>query len=94
MNINLSKEIDEHLTRVKALAGEAEVDSDQSFSSRAAAMTALTNMLTNLTKSQETLHTIEELVKTEQVIIRVVKQYLNQNQLNEIAALIEEELSK
>lgn len=94
MQINLSQEIDDHLKRVKDLAEEAAEDSDQSFSSRAAAMAAFTNMLTNLTKSQEAIYTIEELIKTEQTIIRIVKQYLNQHQLNEVATLIEEELNK
>ena len=93
MIIDLNKEMEEHLDRVKDLAEEASKDDEQGFQSRAAAMSACSTMLVQLTKAQESLITMERLNKTEQCIIRVVKEYLNENDLIDLLNKLEAELA-
>lgn len=93
MIIDLSAEMEQHLKRVKNLADEAADDCDQGYQSRASAMTAVTTMLVQLTKAQESLITMERLHKTEQTIIRVVKDYLQEEQLEELLSKLEHELA-
>ena len=92
MIIDLSAEMEQHLKRVKNLADEAADDSDQGYQSRASAMTAVTTMLVQLTKAQESLITMERLHKVEQTIINTVKDYLQQEQLEDLLDKLEHEL--
>ena len=93
MIIDLSKEMTDHLQRVKDLADEASDDSDSGFQSRAAAMTALTTILVQLTKAQESLITMERLHKVEQTVIDTVKDYLAENNLAELLEKLEHSLA-
>ena len=93
MIIDLSKEMEEHLLRVKNLAMEAEADDDQGFQSRASAMTACSTMLVQLTKAQESLVTMDRLTKVERCIINTVKEYLDAEQLTTVLDKLEQELS-
>ena len=93
MIIDLSKEMEEHLLRVKNLAMEAENDDDQGFQSRASAMTACSTMLVQLTKAQESLITMDRLTKVERCIINTVKEYLEVEQLTTVLDKLEQELS-
>lgn len=94
MLVDLNQEIADHYARVKGLAQEAEADNEQGFQSRAAAMTALTSIITQLTKTQEALITIERLQKTEEAIIRATKKYLHEEQLTHLLEELERELAR
>lgn len=94
MIIDISKEMEDHLKRVTLLAEEAADDIDQGFQSRASAMTAVTTVLVQLTKAQESIVTMEHLVKVEQAIIDEVKNYLEENQLTELLGRLEARLSQ
>ena len=52
MQVNLSSKIETHLERLETMAEEAAKDEDESYSSRASAMSALSNILKELVKSQ------------------------------------------
>lgn len=93
MQIDLNKEVSEHLKRVTDLAKEAELDDTQGFQSRAAAMSAVTTILTQLTKTQESLITMQRLQDTERVIIETVKDYLNEEQLIHVLEALERNLA-
>lgn len=93
MIIDLSKEMEDHLLRVKNLADEAALDEDQGFQSRASAMTACSTMLVQLTKAQESLITMERLTKVERCIIETVKDYMTEKQLGELLNKLETNLS-
>lgn len=56
-------------------------------------MTALTSVLTQLTKSQESIITMQRLQKTEQVIIETVKQYLDEEKLGHLIEALERNLA-
>ena len=94
MIIDLNQEMEDQLTRVKDLADEAAQDSDQGFQSRAAAMSACSTMLAQLTKAQESLVTMERLSKVERCIIETVKEYLEEEQLSELLQKLEANLSQ
>ena len=94
MIIDLNQEMEDQLTRVKDLADEAAQDADQGFQSRAAAMSACSTMLAQLTKAQESLVTMERLSKVERCIIETVKEYLVEEQLSELLQKLEANLSQ
>ena len=94
MIIDLNQEMEDQLTRVKDLADEAAQDSDQGFQSRAAAMSACSTMLAQLTKAQESLITMERLSKVERCIIETVKEYLSEKNLEELLQKLEANLSQ
>lgn len=94
MIIDLNKEMEDQLRRVTDLADEAANDDSQGFQSRASAMTACSTMLAQLTKAQESLITMENLNKTERCIIETVKDYLSENQLQELLDRLERNLEK
>lgn len=94
MIIDLSKEMENHLQRVKELAEEAAEDNDQGFQSRAAAMTACSTMLTQLTKAQESLVTMERLTKVEKCVIDVVMEYFDQQDRIELVEILKERLKE
>ena len=93
MQIDLNQEVADHLRRVTKLAEEAELDDSQGFQSRASAMSALTAILTQLTKSQESLITMQRLQETERIIIDTVKDYLSEEQLQHVLEALERNLS-
>ena len=94
MQIDLNAEVATHFQRLTDLADEASSDHEQGFQSRASAMTALSNMLTQLTKTQEALITMERLQKTEEAIIKVTKTFLGEEQLTHLIEAFELELAK
>lgn len=94
MIIDLNQEMEDQLTRVKDLADEAAQDNDQGFQSRAAAMSACSTMLAQLTKAQESLITMERLSKVERCIIETVKEYLSEKNLEELLQKLEANLSQ
>lgn len=94
MIIDLNQEMEDQLTRVKDLADEAAQDAEQGFQSRAAAMSACSTMLAQLTKAQESLVTMERLSKVERCIIETVKEYLEEEQLSELLQKLEANLSQ
>lgn len=94
MIIDLNQEMEDQLTRVKDLADEAAQDNDQGFQSRAAAMSACSTMLAQLTKAQESLITMERLSKVERCIIETVKEYLTEEQLSNLLQKLEANLSQ
>ena len=93
MQIDLNQEVADHLRRVTKLAEEAELDDTQGFQSRASAMSALTTILSQLTKTQESLITMQRLQETERVIIDTVKDCLNEEQLQHVLEALERNLS-
>ena len=94
MIIDLNQEMEDQLTRVKDLADEAAQDAEQGFQSRAAAMSACSTMLAQLTKAQESLVTMERLSKVERCVIETVKEYLVEEQLSELLQKLEANLSQ
>ena len=94
MIIDLNQEMEDQLTRVKDLADEAAQDNDQGFQSRAAAMSACSTMLAQLTKAQESLVTMERLSKVERCVIETVKEYLSEKNLEELLQKLEANLSQ
>jgi len=94
MIIDLNQEMEDQLTRVKDLADEAAQDAEQGFQSRAAAMSACSTMLAQLTKAQESLVTMERLSKVERCVIETVKEYLEEEQLSELLQKLEANLSQ
>lgn len=94
MQINLNELVAEHLQRVKQLADDAADDDEQGFQSRASAMSALTTVLQQITKTQESLITMERLQKTEQVIIDCVKDFLTDEQLTHLLEELERRLTR
>ena len=94
MIIDLNQEMEDQLTRVKDLADEAAQDADQGFQSRAAAMSACSTMLAQLTKAQESLVTMERLSKVERCVIETVKEYLSEKNLEDLLQKLEANLSQ
>jgi len=74
MQINLSDEIANHFERLRSLAEEAGKDSEESFSSRASAMSALTGIIKELTKEQEKVANMDMILKTEQALIEAARE--------------------
>lgn len=94
MLIDINAEMNDHFKRVKDLADEAQDDQDQSFSSRASAMTAVTTMLVQLTKAQESIVTMESLMKVEQTIVDTVREFLTEEQLTHVIEALDRNLSR
>ncbi len=74
MKLDLSEEIESHFERLRALADEAAQDDEESYSSRASAMKALTSIIQELVKTQERVVTLDHLLKTEQALIEAAKE--------------------
>ena len=94
MIIDINAEMNDHFQRVRALAEEAADDVDQGFSSRASAMTAVTTMLVQLTKAQESIIMMENLMKVEQTIVDTVKEFLTEEQLTHVIEALERNLAR
>lgn len=80
MKIDLSDKIEKHFSRIEKLAEQASLDKDESYSSRASAMTAMTAMLKELTKTQADIINIGLILKTEQALIEAAKEIFPSNQ--------------
>jgi len=93
MNINLSEKIAEQFIRLEELADEASSDQDESFSSRASAMTALTTIIKELTKAQSEVINMERLMKIEQTTIEVLREHLSHSQQEEFLNTLESRLT-
>jgi len=93
MIIDLPLAVQQHLKRVTDLAEEAATDTEQGYQSRSSAMSAVTTMLKELTKTQESLVNMERLQKTERVIVETVTEYLAAEQLDHIIKLLDERLA-
>lgn len=83
MKIDLSEKIETHFARLESLAEEAAADDEESYSSRASALTALTNVLKELTKTQAEVINMERLMRIEATTIEVLKKHLTIEQQEE-----------
>lgn len=95
LKIDLSDEVEMQFERVRRLAVEAEDDdSDESLSSRATAMRALTGLLQDLVSLQEKTNNLQTMHTIEQVLIETVKEYLDEYQYDKFLRELEGRLSK
>ena len=78
---------------LEKLALEAESDSEESYSSRAAAMTALTRVISDLTKSQEEVINMERLMRIESITIETLQAHLTPEQQEKFLEDLEERLN-
>ncbi len=93
MKINLAEKLNDHIRRLENLSVEAEADSEESYSSRASAMSAMTVMLRELTKAQEEVINMERLMKIEKVTIEAVNKCLSSRKKEEFLTELETLLS-
>lgn len=78
MKIDLSREMQEHLVRVKKLAHEAEENlEEESFSSRASALRSMSELLRELTKSQAEVVNMQRLLAVESAVIDTANKHLD-----------------
>jgi len=80
MEINLEEKISEHFDRLESLADEAEGDVEESYSSRASAMGALTGMLRDLVNLQGKVINMERLIRIEALTIETLQKHLSEKQ--------------
>lgn len=94
MKIDLSLEIADHFDRIKTLAETAESDPNESYSSRASAMTALTGIIRDLVKEQDKVINMERLMAIEATVIEVCNKHLSNEAreqfLNELEAKLKD----
>lgn len=94
MNLNLQEKIGEQFKRLEILASEAQENAlDETYSSRATAMGALTKMLSDLVKIQETVISMDRLMRIETVTIETLKEYLTLEQQEDFLERLEEILN-
>lgn len=74
MEIDLKQEMEDQLFRLRRLADDAVNDDDESYSSRAAALSALSKLLHQMTAEMERVYNMERLQKVEQAIIEVFEE--------------------
>ena len=74
MKIDLNQKVEKHFQRLEQLAIDAENDHEESFSSRAAAMSVLSKMISELTKTQAEIINMSRLQRVEQALIEAVKE--------------------
>lgn len=94
MNINLAAEIKRQFDRCSALADEAEADDEESYSSRASALKALTDILRDLTKMQEEIINMERLMSVEATTIEVLRDFLTIEQQEAFMVSLTERLQR
>ena len=94
MEINLNKETIEHFERVKELSIQATDDVDESYSSRAAAQTALSAIIRDLVKSQAEIVNMDRLLRVEQALIEAAKEIFPEDKIHifteKLAELLDE----
>jgi len=93
MKIDINLEVADHLERCKSLARDAEEDSSSPLSQRAAAMTALSNLLRDVTKTQLEVINMSRLQTLEQTIIDLLNEVLTDVQIAEFLVEYERRLS-
>jgi aspartokinase len=93
MNIDLNEEMHRHLVRVRNLADDAADDMDEKMAGKAAAMSTMTNLLKEITKTQESIYNMERLQKIEQALIEAAQTHLNEEQLHLFLADLEQRLT-
>ncbi len=94
MNIDLSKEVNDHFERLVKLSKEATEATDESISSRASGMKALSEIIRDLVKTQESIINMERLQRIEKVTISTLKEFLNEDQHKEYLEQLTETLSQ
>ncbi len=94
MNIDLSKEVNDHFERLVKLSKEATEATDESISSRASGMKALSEIIRDLVKTQESIINMERLQRIEKVTISTLKKFLNEDQHKEYLEQLTETLSQ
>lgn len=92
MQIDLDEKILEHFERAEKLAREATADRDESYSSRASALSALTKILNDLTKSRSEVINMKRLSLIEASTIETLKEYLTEEQQTEFLNSLEAKL--
>ena len=75
MKIDLAEKIATHFKRLEDLADKAADDGDESYSSRASAMTALTVVIKQLTKEQEKIINMAALQELQSSIVEALEEY-------------------
>lgn len=76
MKIDLKEKIHDHFKRVEDLANQAtDDDGDESFSSRASVMSAMTAVIKSLTKEQEKIHNMSALQELQSAIVEALEEY-------------------
>ena len=93
MKIDLPDEIARHLDRCRALADDAEEDEVSPLSQRAAAMTAMNNLLRELTKTQLEVINMARLQALEQTLIDTLNEFLSPEQMRGFLGEYERRLS-
>lgn len=83
MKIDLNSEIAEHLERCRALAINAEEDETSPLSQRATAMSAMSRLLKELTKTQLEVINMSRLQVLEQTVIDLLNEMLTDDQIRE-----------
>jgi len=81
MKIDLNEKIETHFKRLEDLADEASQDDEESYSSRASAMAALSGMLKELTKSQAEVVNMNRIMLVEQALVEAAKELFNEDEL-------------
>jgi len=93
MNVDINAEINNQLDRCRELAQDAAEDSESPLSQRAAAMTALNNLLKEITKSQLEVINMSRLQLLEQTLIDLLPEFLSDTQITDFMAEYERRLS-
>jgi predicted metal-dependent RNase len=94
MLIDLPEKLANHFERVENLAIEAAGDSgDESFSSRAAAMTALSNIIKELTKTQTELHSSQAISNLQTAIVEALEDH-DQEFKDNVIEILEKRLER
>ena len=94
MKIDLAEKISTHFKRLEALADEAsQPDQDESYSSRASAMTALTAVIKELTKEQEKINNMATLQELQSAIVEALEEK-DQEFKDEVLDILERRLEQ
>lgn len=93
MKIDLADKIGLHFQRLENLAEEAAHDEEESYSSRASAMTALTAVIKELTKEQEKIHNMGTLQELQSAIVEALEEY-DQNIADEVLVILRRRLEQ
>ena len=75
MQIDLSKEMAMHFKRLNDLAEEAAKDKEESYSSRASAMSALTAVIKELTKTQAEIVNMAAIQELQSAIVEALEDH-------------------
>ncbi len=92
MNIDLSSKLADHFKRLEDLADEAvEDDSGESYSSRASAMSALTQIIKDLIINQEKVYNMKNLQELQSSIVEALEEK-DQAFKNDVLMILERRL--